>query len=590
MVATGPVQSGKTLAAFVIPTMYHLFEIGETVIVGLPSMDMAADKWKKDFAPAIEASRYRDLIPKSGTGSRGGTFTSMTFANGATLRFMSGGGGDKKRAGYTARVVVITETDGMDEAGEVSREADKITQLEARTESYGEQSRIYMECTVSIERGRTWQEYTQGTRSRIVVRCRACDAWVTPEREHLVLWQDADNKLAAKAAARFACPSCGVTWSDDDRRVANEGALLVHRGQEVTPDGVIVGPAPETDTLGFRWSAFNNLFQKTGDFGAKEWGAVKSADPDNSEKALRQFTWCLPVEADTKDSVPLDQDVICRRRSKTGRGKVPDGTDCITVGVDVGDHVGWYVAIAWQDNANGVIIDYGAFDISSRDLTPPVAILSALRGRYDVFEAGWDGRQPDAVWVDSGHEHKAVYTFTREAGKRYRPTKGHGVRQERMTAYDSPRKLARDTPVIGDGWHVAYQAADQIWLIHVNSDHWKTRAHQYLTAQAGHGGSLVLFDAPPQEHLTFARHVTAERKVDEFVPGKGTVTRWVRDRRQNHYLDCLHQAIAAADHLGVKPTEASAIRSTPQPKQFSKQKAAALTMPDGRPFLITERE
>ena len=31
-VATGPTQSGKTLSAFVIPTLYHLFEIGETQI------------------------------------------------------------------------------------------------------------------------------------------------------------------------------------------------------------------------------------------------------------------------------------------------------------------------------------------------------------------------------------------------------------------------------------------------------------------------------------------------------------------------------------------------------------------------------
>jgi hypothetical protein len=35
-VATGPTQSGKTLACFVIPLLYHLFELQETVICGLP--------------------------------------------------------------------------------------------------------------------------------------------------------------------------------------------------------------------------------------------------------------------------------------------------------------------------------------------------------------------------------------------------------------------------------------------------------------------------------------------------------------------------------------------------------------------------
>jgi len=56
-VATGPTQSGKTLSCFVIPLLYHLFEIGETVICGLPDMDMAGDKWREDILPAIDQSR-----------------------------------------------------------------------------------------------------------------------------------------------------------------------------------------------------------------------------------------------------------------------------------------------------------------------------------------------------------------------------------------------------------------------------------------------------------------------------------------------------------------------------------------------------
>src|SRR6185503_16254118 len=126
-VATGPTQSGKTLSCFVIPLLYHLFELGETVICGLPDMDMAADKWREDLLPAIERSRYRDLLPAMGSGSRGGKVETIQFGNGATLKFMSGGGSDKSRAGFTARVVVVTETDGMDRPGATSRESDKIT-------------------------------------------------------------------------------------------------------------------------------------------------------------------------------------------------------------------------------------------------------------------------------------------------------------------------------------------------------------------------------------------------------------------------------------------------------------------------------
>ncbi|MCC7336838.1 MAG: phage terminase large subunit family protein [Pirellulaceae bacterium] len=185
-VATGPTQSGKTIACFVIPLLYHLFEYGETVICGLPDMDMATDKWREDLLPIIERSKYRDQLPKQGSGSRGGLVQSLQFRNGATLKFMSGGGGDKSRAAFTSRVVVITETDGRNEPGRNSRESDKISQLIARTRAFGHRSRIYMECTVSTETGRTWQEYTRGTCSHIVLPCPLCNAWVSPEREHLV--------------------------------------------------------------------------------------------------------------------------------------------------------------------------------------------------------------------------------------------------------------------------------------------------------------------------------------------------------------------------------------------------------------------
>ncbi len=184
LVATGP-----TLSCFIIPLLYHLFELSETVICGLPDMDMAADKWREDILPVIEQSRYRELLPRRGGGSRGGRVESIQFRNGATLKYMSGGGSDKSRAGFTSRVVVITETDGMDQPGQTSREADKITQLEARTRAYGSRKRVYMECTVSTEQGRTWQEYTQGTQSQIVLPCPACQAWVVPEREHLTGWR-----------------------------------------------------------------------------------------------------------------------------------------------------------------------------------------------------------------------------------------------------------------------------------------------------------------------------------------------------------------------------------------------------------------
>jgi len=62
------------------------------------------------------------------------------------------------------------------------------------------------------------------------------------------------------------------------------------------------------------------------------------------------------------------------------------------------------------------------------------------------------------------------------------------------------------------------------------------------SAAGGAGrGALTLYAASPQEHLAFAKHLTAEVQAEEFVAGRGRVTKWERKQRNNHWLDALYQ-------------------------------------------------
>ena len=202
---------------------------------------------------------------------------------------MSGGCGDKSRAGFTSRVVVITETDGMDQAGTRSREADKITQLEARTRAYDSRKRIYLECSVSTQEGRTWLEYQQGTQSRILLPCPHCNQYVVMEREQLRVWKQAKSQAEARKQGQFVCGECGAPWSEVERANANQNSVLVHNGQKVNETGIVSGDSPATDTLGFRWSAAHNLFLSAGELAADEWRASRSPDEEIAEREMRQF-------------------------------------------------------------------------------------------------------------------------------------------------------------------------------------------------------------------------------------------------------------------------------------------------------------
>jgi len=589
-VATGPTQSGKTLTCFIIPLLYHLFEIGETVVCGLPDMDMAADKWREDLLPVIEQSRYRDLLPQSGGGSRGGKVESLRFGNGATLKFMSGGGGDKSRAGFSTRIVVITETDGMDEASVASRESDKITQLEARTRAHGRRARVYMECTVSTEHGRTWQEYVKGTRSRIVLPCPHCQAWVSPEREHLIGWQAAQSQPEARTHGVFCCPDCKALWDPEQRIEANRQAMLLHEGQEIDDNGTIKGESPATDTLGFRWSAVHNLFLTPGEIAADEWRAARSADDENAERAMRQFVWCIPVAPTSTAQVKLEWTELAARGVGPPRGIVPAETRFVTVGVDIGKYLLHWVVVAWQACAVGHIVDYGCTEAASDDLGVEHAVLVALKQIRDSIMTGWPVKSPDSgqmklpdrVWIDAGYLPEVVHTFCRQAGNGFTATIGRGTTQtSRHGAYTRPNRTGSVIKHLGEGFHVCWLQAEHAFRVEIDADYWKSRVHQRLHTPLGQAGAMTLYAAPPQQHLTLAKHLTAEQKVESFIAGRGVVTQWERVRRQNHYLDALSNACVAGSMCGV--------RLVATPKPTVQPVARVEQAPQGRPWIDQER-
>ncbi|WP_339748112.1 hypothetical protein [uncultured Rubinisphaera sp.] len=79
-------------------------------------------------------------------------------------------------------------------------------------------------------------------------------------------------------------------------------------------------------------------------------------------------------------------------------------------------------------------------------------------------------------------------------------------------------------------------------------------------------GAMTLFQAPAHEHLSLAKHLTSERKVEEFMPGRGVVTRWERIRKNNHWFDALYNACAAGHASGVRLLKEERVKPEPRRK------------------------
>jgi phage terminase large subunit GpA-like protein len=480
---------------------------------------------------------------------------------------MSGGGKDQKRAGFTARVLVVTEVDGLDVSSEGSREADKLKQLEGRTRAYGSRKRIYLECTASIPTGRIWTEYLGGTETKIVVPCPGCGAWTTPEREHLALWQQADE-IAARDEARWICPGCGILWDDSARKQANLQAKTIHRGQMILPDGSIVGDHPRTPTLGFRWNAFNNLLIATADIAADEWRAAKAIDEENATKEMRQFVWAQPYASTDAPQAAIAVELIMRRQSAYQRGQLPPATEMVSVGIDCGKYLCHWAVVAWTTDARGHLIDYGRQEVPSSSMAVGPALRLALRELRDQLTQGWvdpetnTPRPPDIVCVDAGWEPEHIYEHCNDSTAEWWPTKGLGLGQQDQVRYAQPKNTGAVVKEVGDGWHIS-KLTGGIRLLEFDADHWKSRVHSGLECHVESSGSLVLFQADERDHLSLAKHLTAEERVETFAKGRGSQIAWVRKNRNNHWFDALALAVMGADFQGLEWTPATA---TPEPK------------------------
>jgi len=621
-----PTQNGKTLMCYVLPVLYYLFELNETVIIGLPDMRMANDKWERDFLPVIQASRYRDLLPSRGEGSKGGKIkNSVTFSNGAMLRFMSAGGGDKARAGFAGcRVVAITETDGMDEAGESSREGDPCRQIENRLRSYhASQQRVFMECTASIPSGKIWQEYTQNTLSRIARPCPYCDAYVTPEREHLKGWQEAVSAVAAESLSHWHCPECDQAWSEEDRRWGWQHAVLVHDGQTVDTDGTIHGDAPETRTLGFRWGAIDNPFTTAGECGAEEWRAARVKDKEGAEKNVLQATNAWPWESPDESSIELELEDVSSRVVPLKRGVVPPGCIGISVGVDTHARDLYWEAKAvvlrdWlemdeDEEAEGMVIERGqgrryatlhVIDHQilklNRNQLAREAILGGLKRLKRQFDAGWldeSGKRwaPAQVWIDSGYAaHKTpVYTFCAAANQGlhplrciWRPAKGHGEGQLRTSPYRAPENVpsmqTKSNRIlhVGNDYYISRIMQGQtewvgVQLVHVNSDTWKTHFHGGFRVPPDQPGAVTLFEDTTSDRDVYESQLCGEVQREKFVKYRGLTLTW-HQIGPNHYLDAGYLSTAAADFV-VKHHEVLTGKRQPrkQAADYSKRAKAA---------------
>lgn len=298
-----------------------------------------------------------------------------------------------------------------------------------------------------------------------------------------------------------------------------------------------------------------------------------------------------PPETEAPETLALTAGKVASRLSGYLQGEIPPDTEHITIGLDIGKYYSHWCKVAWWGNAVGHIIDYGVMETPGMSTaTDNKSVMSALvpallQWRIDMLADG----KLDFCFVDSGDYTDAVYEFVRQVGGvPFAASKGWDRGRFHMGKDTDTRRHFVET-------YASHQPAEKIWLYNVNTEYWKQWTHErFATAtrdenEQFNDGSLSLFSAPGdrKKHLSFSHHIVAEERVEVFESGKGIKRVWKQHNKNNHWLDAVALACAAAACLGVRLVP----RTVQTPIIVAKPKAEPkpFLAPNGRPFLATER-
>lgn len=271
-----------------------------------------------------------------------------------------------------------------------------------------------------------------------------------------------------------------------------------------------------------------------------------------------------PPADETVQALVLTAYHIQNNLSGIERRLVPDDAVCLTRAGDVKKEGLHWVAIAWNEQAAGCIVDYDFFEfVGTKGKDAKDCELAILEGLFRWQEAQaevpyytLDGSifEPDLTLIDTGWKDKfwsdqPVQRFCGELGYRwYMPSKG---KPNYLRPNDS------DKLIIGDNWYISFQ--DGRPTVQTNADHWKLKVHEGFLAQPGQPGSLMLFDPPRFDgrkshtfHLSYAKHTLSETWETRFQPGfQGKRTGWFKSPKPNHYLDSTYANIAARSMCNI---------------------------------------
>lgn len=289
----------------------------------------------------------------------------------------------------------------------------------------------------------------------------------------------------------------------------------------------------------------------------------------------------------------------------------------VTAFIDVQKDLLYYAVVAWSDQFQGHVVDYGCWPEQPRnyyflrDAKPRLRdtykdtslegwlragltdLTSSLLDReWDREEGGGNVAHIDKLYIDSGWGNSTdiVNEFCRTSGRPtvIQPSIGKGIGCKGNPMANWPVKAGEKKHFHAlEGYGTKGRGIKHVT---VDTNFWKSFVAQRFVSPIGNPGSMTLFKKKGVDHRLFADHMTAEifARLKEESSGR-EVDEWKHrpHKPDNHWWDCIVGATCAASVIGCVLDDSGAKRTVARP---STQHARQNSRPSSKnTFFVTAR-
>lgn len=319
----------------------------------------------------------------------------------------------------------------------------------------------------------------------------------------------------------------------------------------------------------------------------KELSAVQSAMNlyiRNPRSFAAEYQNAPLIESNESGKLACEAKELSTRLDKLEPRSIPRSTEFLTCGVDIQQNMIYYCITAWCADFGGSVVEYGTlprqpvpyFTRSDppkkladaypgltigpqvfralEDLRDHVLAIPFKRDGSDVDGKGFDLIKPEYTLIDSNWNltTDAVHEFCKLNESSFLPSIGKGI-DESMLPMDSWSKKKGER--IGAGWRVRNATIGTGRGRHClyDTNYWKSRVAERLTAPLGAGNCLMLPGSRGVVHQLFIDHLCSEFSVPTSGRGR-TVNKWqlYAKGQDNDYFDALVMSAVAASIRGLQ--------------------------------------